>query len=400
VLALEIALALLAVPPLVAAVYLLVLALAARAPRAPAKEPPPPRVRFDIVVPARNEEAGIAATIASLHALDYPPELVRVLVVADNCTDQTAARAELAGAAVMVRDDPDHRGKGFALAAAFDAIERDGRAEAVVVVDADTKVSPNLLRAFAHHLTTGARAVQASYGVQNPEASWRTRLMAIALALFHVLRSLGRERLGLSAGLRGNGMAISLAALHAVPYRAFSIVEDVEYGLALGEAGIRVRFAPEAQVLGEMVSREGPSRSQRRRWERGRRELARTQGPRLLWKAIVGRDPVLLDLALDVLVPPLAALSLVTLLGALVALACAAAGGAAWPAIPWIAATACLAVYVLRGWAISGAGGRGLVDLLVYAPAYAAWKIALSLKRPEHRRGEWVRTEREAHHGA
>ena len=99
-------------------------------------------------------------------------------------------------------------------------------------MDADTLVSPNLLRAFAARLDAGAAAVQARYGVRNPDASWRTRLMAIAFALFHDLRSLGRERLGLSAGLRGNGMCFSTRLLREVPHQAFSVVEDLEYGLA------------------------------------------------------------------------------------------------------------------------------------------------------------------------
>jgi len=61
--------------------------------------------------------------------------------------------------------------------------------------------------------------------------------MHIAFTLFHDVRSRARERLGASAGLRGNGMAFPLATLHEVPYDAFSLVEDVEYGIRLGLAG-------------------------------------------------------------------------------------------------------------------------------------------------------------------
>lgn len=407
-LVLDVFLALLAFPVLASAAYLLLLALAARRPAiAPALDPEPigargpdpARLRFEIVVPAHDEEAGIARTIASLRALDYPPELVRVLVVADNCADATAARAEEAGATVLVRRDPERRGKGYALAHAFAFLDDHSKADAVVVVDADTAVSPNLLRAFARRFEAGAHAVQASYGVRNARASWRTRLLVIALALFHVLRSLGRERLGLSVGLRGNGMGLSREVLRRVPHDAFSIVEDVEYGLQIGEAGYRVHHVAEAEVRGDMAEREGASRAQRRRWERGRRALARAYGPRLLAKGIRRRDPVLLDLAMDVLVPPLATLVLAALLGTAAGLARALLGGPVWPAIPWLAACAALLIYVLRGWALSGAGARGLVDLFVLAPAYVAWKIVLSLRRSEHRHDEWVRTEREVPRG-
>lgn len=398
-LALDIALWMLALPVLLAALYLFVLALAAREVR-PAEVAGSPRLRFAIVVPAHDEVDGIAETIASLRALDYPPALRRIVVVADNCADATASAALAAGAEVLVRTDPEHRGKGYALAQAFAALEQDGDTDAVVVVDADTTVSRGLLRAFARRFEGGAHAVQASYGVRNPGASWRTRLLVIALALFHVLRSLGRERLGLSAGLRGNGMGFTREVLRRVPQRAYSLVEDVEHGVALGEAGYRVHFVPEAEVRGDMASSEGASRSQRRRWEQGRRELAWRLGPRLLRRALRERSAMLLDLALDLVVPPLATLVLVTLVGGVAALALVAFGGAPWAAAPWLLAATCIVAYVVRGWQLSGTGAQGLVDLLVRAPGYVLWKLLLPLRRRAAPRGEWVRTEREAHHGA
>jgi cellulose synthase/poly-beta-1,6-N-acetylglucosamine synthase-like glycosyltransferase len=389
----------LGIPALACAAYLSVLAILARQPDVdPAPDARPPRIRFDLVVPAHDEEAGIATTIASLRAVDYPADLFRVLVVADNCGDATAERAAAAGAEVLVRSDPEHRGKGHALAHAFAWIEQGSASDAVVVVDADSSISPGFLRAFARRFEAGASAVQAAYGVRNPRASWRTRLMVIALSLFHVLRSLGRERLGLSTGLRGNGMGLTRAVLRNVPYDAFSIVEDVEYSLALGEAGYRVHYAAEAQVLGEMTARASASRSQRRRWEQGRGALARTRVPRLLRAGIRRRSPLLLDLAVDLLLPPLTTLTLLVLGGLGAALTLHAQGGPLAPSVPWILAAGCLAVYVLRGWALSGTGLRGLVDLLVGAPAYVIWKIVLALGRRGRRRDEWIRTEREARH--
>ena len=146
---LEVLLAAAAVPPLAATTYLGVLAAWARRPSSVAVAAASvPLTRFDVVVPAHDEEAGIARTIASLAALDYPASMFRVVVVADNCSDATAERARAAGATVLERVDTQRRGKGYALSFAFDACLRDGRASAVVVVDADTSVSPGLLCAF------------------------------------------------------------------------------------------------------------------------------------------------------------------------------------------------------------------------------------------------------------
>jgi cellulose synthase/poly-beta-1,6-N-acetylglucosamine synthase-like glycosyltransferase len=387
----------LSLPVLVCAGYTALLAVASRrrAPRAYGA----PATRFDIVIPAHDEEAGIAATVQSLLGTDYPTEMRRVLVVADNCSDATAERAEAAGATVLVRNDSERRGKGYALAHAFERSQADGLAGAVVVVDADTTVTPNLLRAFDARFTGGASAVQAEYGVRNPLASWRTRLMVIALALFHVLRSLGRERLGVSAGLRGNGMGFTTPLLASVPHDAFSVVEDLEYGIRLGFAGHRVHYVDEARVLGEMVSSEQASRSQRTRWEAGRFAIARTHAPRLIAEAIRRHDPVLADLAMDVLVPPLTWLVLSILLGSVVTVAWSAwswhaTGALSFAWVPWVLSFLFVASYVARGVVLAGVGMAGVRDLL-WAPVYMVWKVVLTLKQRGQRKDQWIRTTRE-----
>src|SRR6516162_3733725 len=77
--------------------------------------PAPPRQRFLVVIPAHDEEAGIARTVRSCLAISYPTDLYQVLVIADNCSDETANRALAAGARVIERFDPIHRSKGHAL---------------------------------------------------------------------------------------------------------------------------------------------------------------------------------------------------------------------------------------------------------------------------------------------
>jgi cellulose synthase/poly-beta-1,6-N-acetylglucosamine synthase-like glycosyltransferase len=387
----DVALSLVALPAAAAAVYLGVLTLLSRrgAPHPPAKRTP----RVAVVVPAHDEEAGITETVRSLHAVRYPQSAFRVVVVADNCRDRTAAAAAAAGAEVLVRQDQERRGKGHALRFAFDRLLAQPDVEALVVVDADTVVSPNLLSAFAARFARGARAVQARYGVRNARESWRTRLLAIAFGSMHGVRSLARERLSLSCGLRGNGMGFTRDVLRQVPHDAFSIVEDLEYGIQLGCRGHRVHYVDEAEVLGDMAASEGASRGQRRRWEGGRRAIARAHATALLRRALAGRDRVLADLAIDLLVPPLSTLVAWCSLG-VVACAVAAALGAPARVAPWLfgGSLAALVAYVLRGWSLSGVGARGLLDLML-APVYVAWKLALRLL-PSPQPGEWVRTAR------
>ncbi|HEY3449722.1 MAG TPA: glycosyltransferase family 2 protein [Myxococcales bacterium] len=390
--ALEVVLTVASLPVLAAAGYLFVLTLASRRPpSAPPAEPGSRRLRFDLVVPAHDEEAGIAQTVRSLLALDWPAEQRRVVVVADNCSDRTAREATRAGAhLVLARSDEELRGKGYALAMAFGRSLSDGFADAVVVVDADTVADRNLLTAFAARLERGALAVQADYGVRNPEDGPRTRLMSLAFTLFHRVRSLGRERLGLSSGLRGNGMCFATSLLREVPYAAFSLVEDVEYGLRLGEAGHRVWYADDARVLGEMVSSARASASQRHRWEEGRRAL-RERGGSLLRRALRRGDRVLGDLALDVLVPPLARLAALALAGDTLAGALVLTADASPLVVaPWAASLLFLAVYLARGVQLSGSGS---LKALAFAPAYLVWKLAL--RRSGQAPQGWVRTARQ-----
>lgn len=380
----------LALPVLAATGYLAVLTALSGRIAAPA---PDRTTRFDIIVPAHNESGGIAGTVASLLALEYPREQFRILVVADNCTDDTAARARAAGAMVLERQHATERGKGYALAFAYAESMREGFAQAVVVVDADTSVSPNLLSAFSARFAAGAEAVQAEYGVRNAKESWRTRLMVIALTMFHTVRSLGRERLGLSCGLRGNGMGFSTELIRKVPPRAFSIVEDVEYGVALGLAKTRIVYVHEAEVHGDMPASAAASRSQRERWEGGRLALVREHVPPL-WRASRGeKGRIPLDLALDLLVPPLTTLGALVVAGIGLASLLTVSGIAGGVGIvPWAVSLLLLSSYVVRGAVLSGTGPRAVLDLM-WAPVFAVWKLTLMLK-PTRRTGEWVRTTR------
>jgi cellulose synthase/poly-beta-1,6-N-acetylglucosamine synthase-like glycosyltransferase len=376
-------------PAVLACLYLFVLTLLS------AKPPLPPsatrEMRFDLIVPAHNEEAVIANVVRSLRGVDWPADRFKVVVVADNCTDSTAAVARATGAHVLERFDGDKRGKGYALQFAFEASRREEWADAVAVVDADALVSPNFVAAIACRMQRGAQAVQVHYGVSNTGVSWRTRLLSIAKAAFHIVRSRARERLKVSCGLRGNGWSVTHALLEKVPYSAFSLTEDLEYGITLGMHGYRVAYADEAHADAEMVSGEKESRKQRQRWEGGRFALIRSRTLPLLVLAVRARSLICLDLALDLLVLPLSyvALNVVALL-VLALLVGGPAGGAwAWLALGCIAV---LVLHILRGWQLSGSGLQGLLDL-ARAPGFLLWKIVVMLRGGDSK--EWVRTKRE-----
>jgi 1,2-diacylglycerol 3-beta-glucosyltransferase len=384
---LDIAVGALGTPIAGVGVYLGVLTLFSRGMVTPA---PNFTRHFAIVVPAHNEATGIVDTIASLRLLDYPVDKFDIVVIADNCTDTTAELARAAGVTVIERFDNARRSKGFALADVFPKVLQDPRVDAIVVIDADTQVDVNLLSALGARFADGAHAAQADYQVANPDGGWRTQLMSVAFTCFHEVRSMGRERLGLSTGLRGNGMAFTRFSLETVPHEASSLVEDLEHGIALAKAGIRVAYVHEAHVRAEMPVDDDAAASQRKRWEHGRDLMRAEHGWPLLKLAAKNRSKVQADLAADVLIPPLTQVVKANL----------GLSGAAFVVAVFrrrfglstiVAAVALcgFGAHVGAGWRRSGVG----VSVLAKLPGYLRWKSGLTFGS-SGADNAWVRTRR------
>ena len=196
--------------------------------------------------------------------------------------------------------------------------------------------------------------------------------MAIALGSIHKLRSRARERLGLSCGIRGNGWCVTHALLDEIPYQAYSLTEDVEFGVDLGLAGHRVAYCDEAHVNGEMVTTESAATQPAQRWEGGRFELIRGKVPALLRRAISGPSRVCLDLALDLLILPLSYIvlsagALLVVGGRTRTLRIPRSGHSTLPLLVFDCAA--LAAYVGRGWALSGIGSARRAGTCYGCPA-------------------------------
>lgn len=348
------------------------------------KPPRTGKLRVCCVIPAHNEAEGIADCVASLarSARERPVETV---VIADNCTDATAARARSAGARVLERHDGEKRGKGYALDFAFRRLMAEG-ADAFVVVDADSRVSANFVKTMCLALESGAGAVQCRYLVANPEASRRTRLMNVALLAFNVVRPRGRARWGLSAGILGNGFGLTRETLERVPYTASSVVEDLEYHLALVRAGRAVQFVDGCAVYGEAPAGGQGVRTQRARWEGGRFRMIAAFAPELAAEVLRGKGK-LAEPLLELLLLPLALH--VTLLGA------ALLSPHPWARALGAAGLGAAALHIAAALSLGRATWRDIGALLT-APLYIAWKILMlpSIFRASRRGAHWVRTER------
>lgn len=362
--------------------------------------PAEPVTRFVVVIPAHDEERLIGSALRSLAALDYPKDLVRVHVVADNCTDGTVAVVEAHGARAHDRRAPDDPGKGPALRWLLERLWEEGEPhDAVLVMDADTTVSANLLRVADARLRAGDRVVQVHYAVRDAGATTATAFRAAALAGRHYLRPLGRTHLGGTTGLFGNGMVFAADVLRQ---RTFSnhLTEDIEYGLQLLLEGTRVGFAADASVEAEMPTTLEASRTQHERWERGRVEMARTFVPRLVSRAVRGGPAgrvAYADAAADQLLPPFSLVVVATAAGAAVSAAVALVAPsprARRRLALTLAAAAVQAVHVLASLRMVDAP-PAVYRALASAPRLVLWKLGL-WGRVVRGPGDvaWVRTAR------
>ncbi|MEO2091247.1 MAG: glycosyltransferase family 2 protein, partial [Gemmataceae bacterium] len=181
----------------------------------------PPRHHIAVLIPAHDEEVGLPRTLRSVRSSDYPPELLHIVVIADNCTDRTAQGAAEAGVDVLVRTDPERRGKGYALAFGLERV----RADAVLILDADCELMPGVLRACDRLLRDGAEAGQARVVSRNADDGPAGFLAAVGAEVDHAV-AVGRHRLTGTTSLRGTGILFRRSLLELLPWTATGLAED------------------------------------------------------------------------------------------------------------------------------------------------------------------------------
>jgi cellulose synthase/poly-beta-1,6-N-acetylglucosamine synthase-like glycosyltransferase len=343
------------------------------------------RPRLAVVVPAHDEARLIAAATARIRA-----ELAagdRLLVVADRCRDDTAARARAAGAEVSERR-AGLAGKGYALDHARDALTADPPA-VVVFLDADTIPGAGTIDAIAQLAAATNRPVQAAYTV-SPPASEHGRVSAFAFLVRNYVRPRGLARLGLSCTLAGTGMAIPWQVLRHIPLASGATAEDLGMSISCALVGAPPLFCAAARVVGPLVEEGRPTSLQRTRWEHGSLRAAALGVPRLLRHAVAGGGASSLALALDIAVPPLALLFLsLSLLSAMVVpLRVCGHAAAAGPVVA--ADVALFGLAVLAAWLRFG---RAVLPPRAFlsAPRYALRKIPLYWRFVTRREATWAK---------
>jgi cellulose synthase/poly-beta-1,6-N-acetylglucosamine synthase-like glycosyltransferase len=348
---------------------------------------------YAVLMPAHNEEAGIADAVRAV--LQQIPPHARLVVIADNCTDATRDVARAAGADVIERNDPLVRGKGHALAFGVEHL-RPAPPDVVLIVDADCIPAPGALDVLAARAAALRRPMQALYlMLAPPEAPLRIRMAAFAWALHNELRPSGLHRLGLPCQLMGTGMALPWFSLEHVSLASGHLVEDMQLGARLAEAGLAPHFCPDARVDSWFPEQGAGLDSQRKRWEHGHLSMIFSAAPATLWHGLRSGQHGAVALALDMCIPPLALLAL------LVMVSCALGGWLAGRgtmgqvmAVAALCSAIGFASAVLLAWRSVGRRWISLAELLS-APLYVLKKVPVYASFLLKRQKEWVRTSRQ-----
>ncbi|MDP2247509.1 MAG: glycosyltransferase, partial [Nitrosomonadales bacterium] len=306
------------------------------------------RPSIAVLVPAHNESSGITATLdiisANLQAGD------RLLVVADNCTDDTVQLAIAAGAEVIERHDTEFRGKGYALDYGVRYLEYSPP-EVLIIVDADCMVHANSLNLLATQAVATNRPVQAMYLMFSPpNPSLKTKVAEFAWAVKNRARPIAYQRLGLPCQLMGTGMAFPWPLIQSAELASGHIVEDLKLGMDFAAAGHAPVLCPEALVTSVFPTNAEGAQSQRTRWEHGHLGMILSDAPRYFSAALRSKNWSLMSLVLDMCVPPLALLSLYVVAFALLGLGTMAITGAMWPWLLAVANLFMLSIAVLLAW--------------------------------------------------
>ena len=366
--------------------------LAAFLPRKdPAKTAESKRPTINVLVPAHNEELYIEPVLETiLRQLGAQDKLI---VIADNCQDNTAKLARSTGATVIERKNLAKRGKGYALDYGMKFI-RDEPPEVLVILDGDCIVEPNAIEKIACLAYTEESPVQALYLMEQPEnTSLKDKTSMFAIKVKNLVRSRGLNRLGLHCLLAGSGMAFPWSIINQVSLAGSKTTDDVQLTVDLELNSCSPIFCEEALVTGRLM-KDQDSESQRSRWEHGHLEMILVEVPRLLKIFLFERRLSILALALDIAVPPLSLLVMIVFIVLVLSYLAFILGTSIIPAIVMIVAFGLLTIGLTSTWFKFGRFDLPLQNLIAI-PFYMLNKIPMYFNFLVNPQNRWLKTERD-----
>jgi cellulose synthase/poly-beta-1,6-N-acetylglucosamine synthase-like glycosyltransferase len=352
--------------------------------------PPSIRPRLLFLVPAHNESLLIGECVFSLVAMSPRRTDFEVVVVADNCTDDTAKVAASFGATVLKRADASRPGKPAAIEWALSQLPLTGF-DAVTIIDADTTVDPEFAAVLAEHAPLRDKAVQTYNGIGNNTESWLTALGALLVTVRYDGQFLLKRRAGFNCPM-ANGMTMGTGLLGRAGWAPDSLTENWELYARWTELGECIDFAPRAKLGSQEAKSLAQSSTQRRRWQAGRLLVFRQHALGILRSRRIGWGQKI-DALSELSAPgPVLHASIATLCAVTLSLL---------PGMParLLASVFAVTLLPMTLWtvvALRHQSNRGqVVAALARLPFYAVWRIAVAVMAiSTARRGSWIRSPR------
>ena len=344
-----------------------------------------------VLVPAHNEEFHIKHTLKTILKQLSPQD--KLIVIADNCQDNTAELARSMGAIILERKNLTKRGKGYALDYGMKFI-RDEPPEVLVIIDGDCIVEPNTIENITRLAYATGRPVQAIYLMEQPDnTSLKDKISMFALKVKNLVRLQGLNRLGLHCLLTGSGIAFPWSVINRVSLAGSKTTDDTQLTVDLVLNGCRPIFCEDALVMGRLM-KDKDSQSQRSRWEHGHLEMILVEVPRLLKVFALERRFTLLALALDIAVPPLSLLVMIMIFMLVISWLAVILGTSIIPAIVVTVAFGFLTTGLISAWFKFGRSDLPLQNLIAI-PFYMLNKIPMYFNFLVNPQNRWLKTERD-----
>ena len=224
-----------------------------------------------MLIAARNEETVINHLIDSINTQTYDQGEVTVFVVADNCTDQTAACARKMGAIVYERFDQTKIGKGHAMEFLLNQMEKDyAPFDGYFVFDADNVLDQNYILEMNKTFSDGYDIITSYRNSKNYGDNWISSGYAIWFLWESEFLNRGRMLLGTSCAVSGTGFFFSRRIIEKYGgWKFFLLTEDIQFTVDNVLSGEKIGYCRQAMLYDEQPVKFQQSFRQRMRWAKG-----------------------------------------------------------------------------------------------------------------------------------
>lgn len=244
------------------------------------------KLRYGIIISARNEEKVIGKLLESIRKCDYPQENIDIFVIAHNCTDNTAEVCRNSGSHVFEYNNPEERTLGYAYRHLFNKIkEKDAikNYDGFLILNADNTLSENYLSkmndAFlANHQQKVVTSFRNSKNFGENTISFLYGLFFMMMCRYYCR---GRTVCNCSSRVSGTGYLMPAKTVED-GWEYVSLTEDWEFSADQITQNKKIVYCDEAVFFDEQPTTVKIMLRQRLRWAKGHMDVFFTRFKKLV----------------------------------------------------------------------------------------------------------------------